>query len=134
MRWEDLRNAAPQQWVIIEAVDAHTEGDNRVIENIQLAEVFGQDNIGVLRCYAQLHKSHPEREFYVFHTSRPELNVKERKWTGIRALEKMFEMSDQNNLSKLKEELDKPVRRTHKDIEEAMSIVGIFDSLPAAHS
>lgn len=55
------------------------------------------------------------------------MNVKERKWTGIRALEKMFEMSDQNNLSKLKEKLDKPVRRTHKDIEETMPIVGIFD-------
>lgn len=40
MRWEDVRNAAPQQWVIIEAVDAHTEGDNRVIENIQLAEHY----------------------------------------------------------------------------------------------
>ncbi len=86
MRWEDLRNTAPQQWVIIEAVDAHTEGNNRIIENIQLVEVFGKDNIGALRRYAQLHKSHPEKEFYVFHTSRPELNVKERKWTGIRGI------------------------------------------------
>ncbi len=35
MRWDDLKKTTPHQWVIIEAVDAHTEGDNRIIEDIQ---------------------------------------------------------------------------------------------------
>jgi hypothetical protein len=86
MRWDDLKKTTPHQWVIIEAVDAHTEGDNRIIEDIQLVEVFGEDNNGALRRYVQLHRVHPEKEYYVVHTSRPELNVKERNWTGIRGI------------------------------------------------
>ena len=86
MHWEDLKKTTPQQWVIIEAVKAHTEGDNRIIENIQLVEMFGEDNIGASRYYAQLHKSQPEKEYYVVHTSRPELNIKVRYWTGVRGI------------------------------------------------
>lgn len=86
MHWADLQKTTPQQWVIIEAVEAHTEGDNRIIENIQLVEVFGEDNIRALRRYVQLHKVHPEKEYYVVHTSRPKLNVKERNWPGVRGI------------------------------------------------
>ena len=86
MRWDDLKKTTPQQWVIIEAIDAHTEGEDRIIGNIQLVEIFGEDNNRALRRYAQLHKIHPEREYYVVHTSRPELNIKERNWTGIRGI------------------------------------------------
>lgn len=86
MRWNDLKKATSQQWVIIEAIDAHTEGDKRIIEEIQLVEMFGEDNNGALRRYVQLHKIHPQKEYYVVHTSRPELNVKEKNWTGIRGI------------------------------------------------
>lgn len=86
MRWEDVRKSYPQQWVIIEAVEAHTEESRRIIENIQLVEMFGEDNNGALRRYVRLHNVHPEKEYYVVHTSRPELNVKERIWTGVRGI------------------------------------------------
>jgi hypothetical protein len=86
MRWDDVKKTSPQQWVIIEAIDARTEGDKRIIENVQIVEFFGEDNNGALRQYTKLHKIHPEREYYVVHTSRPELNVKERTWTGVRGL------------------------------------------------
>jgi hypothetical protein len=86
MRWEDAKKTSPPQWVIIEAVDAHTEGDKRIIEKIQIVEFFGEDNNGALRQYVQLHKAHPEKEYYVVHTSRPELNVKERNWIGVRGI------------------------------------------------
>ena len=86
MRWDDLKKTTPQQWVIIEAVEAYTERNRRIIENIQLVELFGEDNNGALRRYVWLHKVHPTKEYYVVHTSRPELNVKERNWTGVRAL------------------------------------------------
>lgn len=86
MIWDDLKKTTPLQWVIIEAVEAHTEGDKRIIDNIQLVEMFGEDNNAALRQYVQLHKVHPEKEYYVVHTSRPELNVKERNWTGVRGI------------------------------------------------
>lgn len=84
MRWDDLKKTTPHQWVIIEANDAYTEGENRIIEDIQLVEPFGENNIGASRRYAQLQKAHPEKEYYVIHTSRPELKVKVRYWTGVR--------------------------------------------------
>jgi len=86
MRWDDLKKTCRQQWVIIEAIEAHTEDDRRIIESIQLVEMFGEDNNGALRRYVQLHKVHPDKEYYVVHTSRPELNVKERNWTGVRGI------------------------------------------------
>lgn len=86
MRWDDIKKTTPQQWVIIEAIDAHTQGDNRVIENIQLVEVFGEDNKEALRRYVQIHKIHPEKEYYVVHTSKPELNIKVRYWAGVRGI------------------------------------------------
>jgi hypothetical protein len=86
MRWDDLKKKYPNQWVIIEAVKAHTKEDKRIIESIQLVGIYGEDNNGALRRYVQLHKAHPEKEYYVVHTSRPELNVKERKWTGVRGI------------------------------------------------
>lgn len=89
MRWEDVKKTFPQQWVIVEAVEAHTEGDKRIIENIQIVEFFGEDNNGALRRYVELHKVYPQKEYYVVHTSRPELNVKERKWTGVRGIRRL---------------------------------------------
>lgn len=86
MLWEDVKKTTPPQWVIIEAIDAHTEGYKRIIEKIQIVEFFGEDNNGALRQYVQLHKAHPEKEYYVVHTSRPELNVKERNWIGVRGI------------------------------------------------
>lgn len=86
MIWEDVKKSYPQQWVIIEAVDACSEENKRIIKSIQLVELFGEDNNGALRRYVGLHKVHPEKEYYVVHTSRPELNVKERNWTGVRGI------------------------------------------------
>jgi predicted RNA-binding protein with PIN domain len=60
--------------------------------------------------------------------STPELEQRVNKLElKVKTLEKLLKKSNQSNLSKLKEELDKPVERTPEDIEEAMSIVGIFD-------
>jgi hypothetical protein len=42
------------------------------------------DSILAMKRYRHLHQESPERELYVFHTSREELDVKERRWIGIR--------------------------------------------------
>lgn len=45
MRWEELKNATnPRQWVIIEAIAAHTEADNRIVDDLRLVELFSEDN------------------------------------------------------------------------------------------
>ena len=87
MLWKDVKKAHPDQWVIIEAIEAKTEDKRRLIEQISVIDVFDNDNTGALRKYVELHKSYPEKELYVVHTSRPQLDVKERTWTGVRGVQ-----------------------------------------------
>ncbi len=85
MLWGDAKKAYPNQWVIIEAIDAHTEGNARIIKQMTVVDNFQDDNNRALLQYLQLHRKHRERELYVVHTSRLELDVIEQKWIGVRA-------------------------------------------------
>lgn len=85
MLWEEVKKAYPDQWVIIEAIEAHTEGDKRIISQIIVVDNFQDDNNKALLQYLQLHRRHRERELYVVHTSRPELDIIEQRWIGVRA-------------------------------------------------
>ncbi|KFD41614.1 hypothetical protein HY02_03770 [Peptococcaceae bacterium SCADC1_2_3] len=84
MRWQDVRLNYPSKWLVIEAFSARTENKKRIIEGIKVVDTF-EDGNSALRKYLQLHKEHPEKEMYVVHTSRPELEVEELIWTGVRA-------------------------------------------------
>jgi len=84
MLWKEVKIADPNQWVIIEAIDAHTEGENRIIDQITVVDTFHDNNKALLQ-YLKLHRKHRERELYVVHTSRPELDIIEQKWIGVRA-------------------------------------------------
>jgi len=86
MRREEIKNVYPSQWAVIKAIGARTEEDRRIIEDVTVVDLFQNDNNAALRRYVQLHKLHPDREYYVIHTSRPELNVKERVWIGARGI------------------------------------------------
>ena len=85
MLWEKIKKTYPNQWMIIEAIEAHTEGDKRIIDQITVVDTFHDDNNKALLQYLQLHRKHREREFYVVHTSRPELDIIEQRWIGVRA-------------------------------------------------
>ena len=85
MLWEEVKKAYPNQWVIIEAIEAHTEDDKRFIEQMTVVNTFYDDNNKALLQYLQFHRKHRERELYVVHTSRPELDIIEQNWIGIRA-------------------------------------------------
>jgi len=83
MHWPDVQDAYPDQWLVIEALDAHTEGDRRILDDIAVVEVC-PDSTAALQTYRQLHRQHPQREFYFAHTSRDSLDIEERHWVGIR--------------------------------------------------
>ncbi|WP_041274566.1 hypothetical protein [Desulforamulus reducens] len=85
MLWKEVKNIYPNQWVIIEAIEAHTEENKRIVDQITVVDNFQDDNNKALLKYLQLHRKHRERELYVVHTSRPELDIIEQKWIGVRA-------------------------------------------------
>ena len=83
MQWQAIRKTYPQQWLLLEALQAHSEGDKRILDQLAVLGTFG-DSVMALQSYAQFHRESPERELYVFHTSRELLDVVERQWLGIR--------------------------------------------------
>jgi hypothetical protein len=62
---------------------AHTEADQRIIDNLAVIGAY-PDSPSALHDYARLHHAAPDRELYVAHTDRAELDITERRWLGIR--------------------------------------------------
>jgi hypothetical protein len=85
MRWSDVRAAYPNQWLVIEALEAHTTGNRRILDRIAVVDVC-QDGRETMKRYGELHRQHPQREFCFVHTVNVELDIEERRWMGIRGL------------------------------------------------
>ena len=83
MNWTEVREAYPSQWLVIEALDAHTEGNQRLIDRIAVIETC-PDGTSAMQSYQRLHREFPLREFYFVHTQREDLDIRERRWIGIR--------------------------------------------------
>jgi len=83
MRWPEVREAYPDQWLVIEALEAHSEENQRILDQIAVVEVC-PDSVTAMQTYRRLHQQHPPREFYFVHTSRDSLEIEERRWAGIR--------------------------------------------------
>jgi hypothetical protein len=83
MKWEKVRENYPNQWVLVEAIEAHSESGKRILEQLAVLNTF-PDSLIAMRSYKELHKKSPNRELYVLHTDRKALDILERKWIGIR--------------------------------------------------
>lgn len=83
MQWQEIRKHYPQQWLLIEAIQAHSEENKRILDQVAVIESF-PDSTDALKGYMALHHEFPERELFVFHTSRESLDITERRWLGIR--------------------------------------------------
>ncbi len=83
MKWQEIRTHYPQRWLLVEAIQARSEANKRILEQLAVVGTFS-DSGAALKSYQQLHHQAPERELYVFHTSRETLDITERRWLGIR--------------------------------------------------
>ena len=84
MKWEDVRQAFPEQWVLIEAVQAYTnEKNERILEEVTPLKIFS-NSPDAMKSYQELHLKDPQRELYVLHTNRKEPNIIEKRWVGVR--------------------------------------------------
>jgi hypothetical protein len=85
MRWSEVRAAHPDQWLVIEALDAHSQDGHRVFDRIAVVEVC-PDGRSTMKRYGQLRHQHPQRELCFVHTAMVELDIEERRWIGVRGL------------------------------------------------
>ena len=83
MVWHQIRENFPAQWVLVEALQAHSDGNRRVVEELSLVGVF-PDSRAALHSYVDLYEQAPQRELYVVHTDREKLEILQRRWLGIR--------------------------------------------------
>ncbi len=83
MKWSEIRRHYPEQWLLIEAIEAHSEADQRLLDDIAVVATFPDSGVAMKR-YTTLHHEAPQRELYVCHTTREELGIQERRWLGIR--------------------------------------------------
>jgi len=81
--WPQVRDAYPDQWLIIEALEAHTQSSQRLLDRIAVIETCA-DGAAAMQSYQRLHREYPSREFYFVHTAREDLDIRERRWIGIR--------------------------------------------------
>lgn len=85
MNWQKIRDHYPHQWLLIEAIKARSEQGKRILEQISVINAFS-DSVSAMNDYKKLKKEAPGRELFIFHTSRKELDITERRWLGIRGI------------------------------------------------
>lgn len=73
MDWQAIRARYPNCWIVIEALNAYTAGTQRIVENVEVIAVFGNDFAPAWEYYKSV--ADGQRELYVVHTARSELNI-----------------------------------------------------------
>ncbi len=58
MRWSDVRKAYPNRWLVVEALEAHSEENHRFLDRIAVIETC-TDGAAAMQCYNQLHRQNP---------------------------------------------------------------------------
>lgn len=70
----------------MEAVSAYSKENKRIIEEMSVLEEYTSSN-AAWSGYKKLHREFPERELYIFHTSKEQIEVEEQHFIGVRGLE-----------------------------------------------
>lgn len=86
MKWSDIRQNYPGQWLLVEAIVAHSEADQRVLDELAVVDTF-PDSTTAWQRYTQLHHEAAGREFYILHSDREQIDITERVWLGVRLVE-----------------------------------------------
>ncbi|RBW68588.1 hypothetical protein [Bacillus taeanensis] len=83
MKWTEIRNQYPDKFVLVEAVSAYSKENKRIIEEMSLIEEYTSSK-EAWSGYKKIHLEFPERELYIFHTSKEQIEVEEQRFIGVR--------------------------------------------------
>jgi hypothetical protein len=84
MQWNEIRERYPGQWLLIDAVEAHSAENQRILDDIAVVQTF-PDSVAAMARYQELHCRNPVLEMYVVHTDREFLDIGEIRWVGLHA-------------------------------------------------
>jgi hypothetical protein len=83
MKWNEVRQQFPNRCVLVEAISAKTESNERIIEEMSVIDDYENGN-AAWKVYKKLHANDPSRELYIFHTNNEEIKVIEQPYIGVR--------------------------------------------------
>lgn len=81
--WEEIRRQFPRQWLLVEALAAHSSDGKRILNAIAVLDALHEAG-AAMKSYQEVHRRSPQRELYVVHTDRKALDITEVNWLGIR--------------------------------------------------
>lgn len=82
MKWGEVQQKFPNEWVVVEVTKAHSQDDHRFIDELNMINRY-DNSPEAMRRYYELHRQNPTKEYGFFHTSRPTLIAIE-KYVGVR--------------------------------------------------
>jgi len=84
MTWNEIRGQYPDQWLVVEGLEAFTSPEKRrIFKKLSVIEQC-PDGLTAFHVYADFHKSNPDRELFYVHTKREKLEIKEETCPGLR--------------------------------------------------
>jgi hypothetical protein len=86
MKWYVVREQFPDKLVLVESLTATSKNNIRTIEEMSILSDF-TDSMTAWQEYKKLHKNNPDKELYIFHTSKEKAEVVEKFFAGIRGLQ-----------------------------------------------
>ncbi len=75
MTWQEIREKFARNWLLVEAIEAHDEGNQRIVNDLSVVGIYGEDFWSGWHRYLALHALDRHREYYVVHTDREALNI-----------------------------------------------------------
>lgn len=76
MRWEEIRQQYPHQWLLLEATKAYSVPGRWIVEEMEVVGSY-PDGSAALRAYGEMHRREPLREIFFFHTDRETIEIGE---------------------------------------------------------
>lgn len=77
-----IRKQYPEQWVLVEAISAHSENSIRYPDELSVISNF-PDSTTAWKAYKKHHLAERSGEYYIFHTDNEALEVEEQKFIGV---------------------------------------------------
>lgn len=74
MNWEQIRQQHPNKWVVVEAIDAQSINNQRVINDLVVIGVYDRWE-RAWEAYKQVHHADKWREYYCLSTERKNLDI-----------------------------------------------------------
>ncbi|MEK4514178.1 hypothetical protein NSS64_02775 [Paenibacillus sp. FSL H8-0122] len=83
MNWGEITELHPSRFVLVEAIKASSSNRMRQLEDMAVIQDYDNPQ-EAWSGYKKLHKLHPNRKLYVFHSSRNDVEVVEEFFAGVR--------------------------------------------------